>query len=192
MVERAPVPNGLGSGVPGPDPVALDALPRRGKLLLRGGNDVVAAAGGVIGHPLPTVPLTSVASEGRTALWLGPDEWLLLCSPDETDALGDALRHALAGTFHAIVDVTERFAGFVVSGPRVRDVLAAGCPIDLHPRAFKPGTVVRTLLGKVDVILWSTGDDTFTLLVGRSFAPYTGRFLTNAALEFGVVTGNEG
>ena len=52
--------------------------------------------------------------------------------------------------------------------------------------------VVLLVLGKVDVILWSTGADSFTLLVGRSFAPYTGRFLTNAALEFGVVTGNEG
>lgn len=192
MAERAAVPNGLGLGVPGPDPIAIDPLPLRGKLLLRGGEDVVAAAGGVLGHPLPTAPLTSIDKEGRTALWLGPDEWLLLCSPDGTDELGDALRRTLAGSFHAIVDVTERFVGFVTAGPRMRDMLAAGCPIDLHPRAFEPGSVVRTLLGKVDVILWSTGGDSFTILVGRSFAPYAGRFLTNAALEFGVVTGNDG
>ncbi len=193
MAERALVPHGLLDPVPGPEPVAIDPLPFGGKLLLRGAPEVAEAATLAVGVPLPLSPLTSSVGEDVAALWLGPDEWLLLVSASETERVAGNLRQALNGRFHALVDVSERYAGFVLAGEHARDVLAAGCPVDLHPRAFGPGTVVRTLLGKVDVILWSTGGgDGFTLLVGRSFADYTGRFLTNAALEYGVQRGTHG
>ena len=123
----------------------------------------------------------------RAAFLLGPDEWLLLVPAEDMDNLARGLDEALRAHPSAVVDVSERFAGFVLAGARARDVLAVGCPVDLHSRAFAPGTVVRTLLGKVDIVLWSAGEgDRLTLLVGRSFADYTGRYLTNATLEFGV------
>ncbi len=38
-----------------------------------------------------------------------------------------------------------------LSGPRVRDVLAKGVPIDLHPKVFKPGDVATTLIAYIGV-----------------------------------------
>ena len=38
-----------------------------------------------------------------------------------------------------------------MSGPRVRDVLAKGVPLDLHPKVFKLGDVANTLVAYVGV-----------------------------------------
>ena len=51
--------------------------------------------------------------------------------------------------------------------------------------AFPPGTVTRTLLGKVQVVLWRPERGGFELWVNGSVAPYAWKFLENAALEYG-------
>jgi sarcosine oxidase, subunit gamma len=173
--------------VPGPEPVALAALPFRGKLVLRGGGTAVhGPVARALGVELPG-PLCGASAGGTAALWLGPDEWLVLTEPDAGDQLAAALREALAGTHHAVVMVSDRMTGIGVSGGRARDVLNAGCPLDLHPSAFPPGSVTRTLLGKATVVLRRPVEaEAFELWVNGSFAPYVWLFLENAAREFGI------
>ena len=78
--------------------------------------------------------------------------------------------------------------GIGLAGARARDVLNAGCALDLHPSAFPPGAVTRTLLAKAPVVLRRPGEpEAFELWVNGSFAPYAWLFLENAAREFGVV-----
>lgn len=171
--------------VPGPYPVRLAALPRCGKLMLRGEVEVATRAGGLLGCPLPEL-LASAEADGRVVLGLGPDAWLIL-RPAGDEGLEDRLREALAGLHHAVVEVGDRLTAIVVEGVQARTALAAGCALDLHKNAFPPGRVVRTLLAKVPVILWRPGtDDRFELLVDGSLAPYLWRFLENAALEHGL------
>ena len=101
----------------------------------------------------------------------------------------DELRTALSGHHHAVVVVSDRMTGIGVSGARALDVLAAGCPLDLHPKVFAPGAVTRTLLGKAAVVLRRPGEaDAYELWVNGSFAPYVWLFLRNAALELGVTS----
>src|SRR5215218_1107140 len=91
---------------------------------------------------LPDLPGPGQAiSDGeRTTLCLGPDEWLVL-GPDgtETDIERD-LRDAIvrAGGWGAVTDVSGARTTFVLSTPHARHVLAKGCSLDLHPRAFGP------------------------------------------------------
>lgn len=179
----------LGRALPGPEPVLLRALPWRGLLMLRGGPEIAAGVARVIGCALPE-RLRGAAGSDVEALWLGPDTWLLQTDLPAAAGLEQGLRAALGGTHHAVVDVSHRFAGIGIDGSRARDVLAAGCLLDLHPRAFPPGAVARTLLGKATVILTKRHEYRFEFLVDGSLAPYAWQFLENAAREHGyrVVT----
>jgi sarcosine oxidase, subunit gamma len=172
-------------GVAGPAPVTLTALPFRGKLILRGDNKARARASNALGCELPGA-LRGALGGGVEALWLGPDEWLVLVGADEADRTAATVREASAGLDHAVVDVSDRFAGISVEGARARDVLNAGVPLDLHPRAFPPGMVARTVLAKAPVVLRRPAErELFELHVNGSLAPYAWLFLENAAREFG-------
>ncbi len=63
----------------------------------------------------------------------------------------------------------------------MRDVLARGCPLDLHPRAFKPGQCAQSHYFKSSIVLIPTGDDAFEIVVRRSFADYFVRIMLDAA-----------
>lgn len=174
--------------VAGPEPVAITALHFRGKLVLRGGSAISGAAQQVLGTGLPPM-LRSARGEQAVILGLGPDEWLILCDSGAEAALARELRTALEGSHHALVVISDRLTGIAITGGRAREVLAAGCALDLHPSVFATGAVTRTLLGKATVVLWRPdAGDRFELLVNGSFAPYLWQFLRNAALEFGVIS----
>jgi sarcosine oxidase subunit gamma len=123
-------------------------------------------------------------------LWLGPDEHLLLeLAPGErTDesqaALAGALEQALAGTPHALVDVSHRQFALEVSGAHAATILNAGCPLDLDLTEFPLGMCTRTVLAKADVVLWRTRADAFHVEVWRSFAGYVSGLLAEIAREF--------
>ena len=172
-----------------PEAPLLRQLPQSGKLVLRGGPEVRERAGTMLGFPLPERPLTATAGEGAEALWLGPDERLLLVPPASADAVEAALRSELAGLHHALVAVGERFVGFALEGDHAAEILNAGCPLDLHPRAFPEGSSTRTLLAKAEIILHRPeGESGFRVYVGRSFVAYVWRYLEAAGREHGLQT----
>ncbi len=154
------------------------------RLVLRCRDDVAGLAG-VLGFALPQRVCGAVGDGRRSALKLGPDEWLLLAPEADGAALAAGLELALARVPHALVDVGHRQCGLAAAGPRVADLLNAGCPLDLGEAAFPVGMATRTVLGKAEVVLWRTAADGFRIEVWRSFAPYVRRFLAEAALEFG-------
>jgi sarcosine oxidase subunit gamma len=151
----------------------------------------MSGVGRVLDLLLPTEPASAAAKSQVTALWLGPDQWLLTCPPDDTAFFIASLREALADTHCALTDVSDGRAAFCLEGPSARDVLAKGCPLDLHPRAFTPGSCAQSLLGKAAVLIHLRTDEPptgacFDLHVGRSFAHYLWAWLKDAGLEYGV------
>ena len=73
-----------------------------------------------------------------------------------------------------------------MSGPRVRDTLAKGCSLDLHPRAFKPGDAATTPVALIDCQIWQLDETpTYALAVPSSFAESFWDWLTASAAEFG-------
>jgi sarcosine oxidase subunit gamma len=157
-------------------------LPAATRLVLRGGTEAMTAAGAALGLNISAIACRSAQNGVRAALWMGPDEQLLLTS-EEGPATAQLLNEALKGIPHAVVDVSHRQIAFELRGPQVSTVLSAGCPLDLHIREFPVGMCTRTLLGKATIVLWRTAAETFHIEVWRSFADYTSRFLAAAARE---------
>ena len=156
-------------------------LPPATRWILRGGPKVRLAAEAALKLAVPATACRAAAGGDFAALWLGPDEWLLIAGEHAAEETAAALRAALAGLPHSLVDVSHRQVALEVSGPDAPLLLAAGCPLDLDAAAFPPGMCTRTMLAKAEVILWRTGADAFHIEVWRSFAPYVSAFLTEAA-----------
>ena len=116
-----------------------------------------------------------------TALWMSPDEIMLLCPYGEVDATLDKVTAAL-GTAHALaVDVSDARAMLTISGPAAREVLAKLCPVDLAPGAFGPGMVRRTRMAQVPAAIWTEDDQSFRVICFRSVARYAFDLLKVAA-----------
>jgi sarcosine oxidase subunit gamma len=159
--------------------VAVSVLPPASRVSLRAPSASVPALSEALGVELPTRPKGSAAAAGRTALWLGPDEWLIIA--DEHD---DMLA-GLAGieAVHSAVDVSHRSVAFAVSGADAEPTLSAGCPQDLAIDAFPVGACSRTVLGKVEIVLYRTAREAFRVECWRSFSDYVFGFLGEAARD---------
>jgi sarcosine oxidase subunit gamma len=166
--------------------IELSELPPATRFILQGGPAARAAAGEAFGVPLSESACRANARDGRAALWLGPDEHLLLGPAGERDMLAAGLESALADSAHSLVDVSQRQVAWLMSGARVSELLNTGCPLDLDVSKFPPGMCTRTLLGKAEIVIWRTGAAAFHLEVWRSFADYVLAWLREAErLNFG-------
>ncbi|MCF3130143.1 sarcosine oxidase subunit gamma [Streptomyces olivochromogenes] len=144
------------------------------------------AVGLALDLALPLEPNTVVRAGGLTALWLGPDEWLLVGRPGIQRDLESRIRSAAADEPVSVTDVSAQRTTLLVSGPRARDLLAHGCPLDLHPRVFGPGRCAQTTLGRAQAVLVSRDEPRagFWVLVRSSFAGYLTDWLLDAATEY--------
>lgn len=161
--------------------VAIEPLAPRTRLSLRMRPAEAARIGSVAGLTLDVGINRTSEAEGRRAVRLGPDEWLILGDADETEELAAKVAAALAGVFHALVDVGHRNCGLLVRGADAEAALNAGCPLDVAPAAFLVGTATRTVLGKAEILLARVGEDAFEVECWRSFADYVRGFLVEAA-----------
>jgi sarcosine oxidase subunit gamma len=147
------------------------------RISLRAPVESVSALSSALRLDLPTRPKTSGHAGSRSALWLGPDEWLVI------DDSGEDLMAlvASASALHAATDVSHRNAAIIVSGPGAEVTLAGGCPQELSLDAFPVGACSRTLFGKVEVVILRIDTETFRVECWRSFAPYAFGLLAEAA-----------
>lgn len=138
-------------------------------------------------HPIR--PCSSVANEVLRLVWVGPDDWFVIGPKGQASAIEAQLRQALAGLHHAVTDVSGGYTVLHLSGIPVRDVLAQGCPLDLHPRVFGPGSSAGSLFFKASIWLWQTeGAPVYEMLVRSSFRGYVWLMLERATQACGLVT----
>jgi heterotetrameric sarcosine oxidase gamma subunit len=149
------------------------------RLNIRADTAAAAGIGLAIGVLLGTAPCRAVIVRDRTALWLGPDEWLVL-APESESALAQQALPALG----SIVDVSHAFVGLEVCGPRAAWCINAFNALDLDPRAFPVGACTRTLFGKAAIVLWRAAAEQFRIEVARSHAAYVRQCLEEASREF--------
>ncbi|WP_428486093.1 sarcosine oxidase subunit alpha family protein [Rhodopila sp.] len=166
--------------------VRLAALTPATRLCVRAATAAATAIGLAIGVLLPTVPCRSMTARNRAALWLGPDEWLILAPEADTMVVAQAMR-AAADQSASVVDVSHQAGRLEVTGPRAEWCLNAFCALDLDLVTFPVGMCTRTLLGKAEVILWRIGVEAFQVDITRSFMPYVWACLEEARLEFMVM-----
>jgi heterotetrameric sarcosine oxidase gamma subunit len=118
--------------------------------------------------------------------WAGPGHWLASTEATDGHTFVAQLRAALGG-MASISDQSDGRVVLRVSGPRARDALAKGLPIDLHPRAFAPGDSAVTAINHMNVHFWQLDPvPTYEFAVFRSFAAAFCQWLLAASAEFGV------
>jgi len=164
---------------------------------LRGDQDdpaFVEAVRQALGLDLPTAPNTAASNDDLALLWLGPDEWLAVqhdATPDAEGRLAAKLRRSLDDLHAAVTEVGESLACISLAGPKAADVIAKGCPLDLHPGVFGgTGHCAQSHLSKTSITLHQVSDETtggvtFNLYTRRSFSDYLWRWLEDAAREYG-------
>src|SRR5277367_4875162 len=109
----------------------LHSPPYAARHVLRGAPDVMAAASQALGLTLSLPPCRASSNSTLAALWLGPDERLLLGEESSAHDTVAKLKQALREQPHSLVDVSHRQTAMQVSGPHASRVLNAGCPLDL-------------------------------------------------------------
>ena len=162
-------------------------------LNLRGSVDEVgfnASVAAVVGVALPRQPNRVAHSGPNLIYWLGPDEWLIVSS-SPVQMITVPLVTALEQQHYALVDVSGGQMILRIGGAEVRNVIASGCTLDLHPRAFEADQCAQSLLAGIPVLVHRVGDlkggSIFDLLVRRSFAQHLFDWLIDAAREVGIV-----
>jgi sarcosine oxidase subunit gamma len=153
--------------------VTIAELPPTTRISFRIAEPAAAGLG------LPATVGARTAEGNRTALCLGPDEWLLEAEAGERDALLSALAGVAAP--HSVVEVSDREVTYALEGPAVLDLLASGCPRDLA--RMPVGSGARTVFDTVQIVLVREADDRFHLTVWRSFAPHVRSILDIAVRE---------
>ncbi|HEV7256457.1 MAG TPA: sarcosine oxidase subunit gamma family protein [Bosea sp. (in: a-proteobacteria)] len=149
-----------------------------------GDAPLAAAMKARLGLDLPSTPAVA-SSRTHAAVWAGPGQWLLVAN-DRT-GFADALQ-ALSDVA-AVADQSSGRAALRVSGAAVRNALAKGCMLDLHPAAFPIGMAALTSIAHIGVHLWRAEDGpegaVFEIMVARSFAGSFWSWLSASVAEFG-------
>ena len=163
--------------------IMLEAASPAARIALRASAKIAQKLTKPLGLKLPLKPAGTTTSKSCSALWLGPDEWLII---DSDPANASKLISELAAFNCSAVDVSHRNTAIIVSGTAVESVLNAGCPRDLSLKAIPVGSCSRTIFGKIEIVLWRLDADTFRLEVWRSFSEYLWDYLLDAAKDAGI------
>ena len=143
------------------------------------------AARSAFGVELPATP-RRVEGRELAFIWSGPDQWLACKLPAPAEGMEALLATPFAG-LASVVDQSHARTLLRVTGPQVRDALAKGVPIDLHPRAFKAGDAAATLVSHIPVHLWQIDEQpTYEFAVARSLAQSFWHWLEASAAEYGL------
>jgi sarcosine oxidase subunit gamma len=134
---------------------------------------------------LDPAPGRASAIQAGSALWLAPGAWMVVAEDLEDGALYQSLLEELQDVA-AVIDQSHGRAALRLSGPRARDVLAKGCRLDLHPRAFSPGMCAQTSIAQIGTLLHQLDEaPTYDLYVFAGYALDFLDWLTASAAEFG-------
>lgn len=163
----------------------LVTAPPRARYVFRGNPVARAAAGAAFGVDLPTESCRAAEAGARAALWLGPDEWLLLAPDEDGASIRAALDAALSAIPHSLVDVSHRQVGLGVHGVRAEWLLESHCPLPLNLRDFPVGMCTRTVFVKTEIVLWRQAPERFHVEVWRSFSQYLVGLMQQVADETG-------
>ena len=147
-------------------------------------------------HPLNIVTVIARKGKGKAVAdalgglkdvsvqWAGPDQYFVVA-----DARGEGALYAQAkAMLDGIGSVSDQSHGRVVirvSGPKARNVLAKGTPVDLYPDEFPVGKSALTQMAHVGVHLTRVDEDAYDLSVFRGFAESFWEWITEQAEEFG-------
>jgi sarcosine oxidase subunit gamma len=169
--------------------LAIEAAAPRVVVNLRGNSadpGFVSSMRRTLNIDLPLVANRWHATSSIAAIWLGPDEWLVVGEKGDAASLEKQILAARPDDpWLSAVDLSHAYSVLRVSGARMLELLAKGCPLDLHPAAFGPGNCAQTNLAKARVLLLALGEGAaIECWFRNSFSAYAVHWLLDASAEF--------
>ena len=177
------------------DAVRLRELPflaQVGVLRLRRPQRRAGSRGPVGGRGRARLPAAGRAEHRRRrrrhadALWLGPDEWLVVGRPAREARARGELRRGARARLGSVVDLSANRTALELAGPRARDVLGEGLRARPPPARVRAGPLradaARPRAGRPRAARRRAAPT--ALLVRSSFAAYVATWLLDAAEEF--------
>ena len=164
--------------------VDLREISTRGMIDLRGlatDRKFMTAAKEVLGFDLPKAPRTSHSFGDVKALWLSPDQWLILCARENAPTLTAALGKALGGIHSLAVDVSDMRTIIRLEGEGSREVMMKSTSLDFTDEDFAPGYVRRVRFAEIAALFNIVEANVIDVYVFRSYANYAWDFLLKAA-----------
>lgn len=147
-------------------------------------QDLVAKVQGLLGVALPS-QAKCITAGGVSALWSAPEQWLMTFSSGGRPRVAE-LAKAVSGVA-SVTDQSDSRAVIEVSGPKVRDMLAKGVMIDLHPNVFATGDTAVTPIAHIGAqITMINPAPVYQLLVPRSFCLSFWDWLISSGEEYGI------
>ncbi len=158
---------------------AATIIARKGKQ-----NDVV----GILSQHLHTTVTDApgrIAFETLSVVGTAPGQWLVIDRDSASPRLS-ALSHDARGVSSIVAQSDSRIL-LEVSGPRARDALVKGVPVDIDPTVFKVGHAAQTSVAYIGVQLALISElPTFEIVTPASSAGSFWHWLMLSAAEFGV------
>ena len=158
------------------------------KLNLRGkSRDFLTTIGQNINIILPLEANTSASSENYTAIWLSPDEWMLVSNrtvnkENNNYEIEKLLFNKISKTnLGSVVDVTDQFVLFELEGSKIYELFSSGSPFDFNDFKEKKGSTTQTLLNNIDVTIHNKGENLVNLFVRRSFSEHLYSWINDSA-----------
>lgn len=159
----------------------VQAMARRGRE-----TEFADAARAAFGLDLPPAGQAATGAEA-TAIWIQPGHWLFTAPRGAEGALAIRAAAAFAG-LAAVADQSHGRTTIAIAGPAARSVLARGCRLDLHPRAFGPGRAAATQIAHVGCLIHQTdAAPVFELTVFATLAEPFFHWLMEAGAEAGML-----
>lgn len=141
----------------------------------------------VLGVQFPMQPNIVAQSDLTQILSLGPHQWLVKRPIDSQAKLALEFLARLPSDIASIVEIGAGRCALRLSGDHSRDVLAKLLPIDLTRSHFPVGCCAQSAIAQIAVLVLAVDDDSFEIIVNRSFARHLSEVLEDATLEFLVV-----
>ena len=158
------------------------------KLIIRGKKrEFFSSIGKLLNIFLPNEPNTSSTGNNITALWLSPDEWMILANEinDKTNnnyvIENELIRDITKANLGAITNVTDQFILINIKGIKIYELFSKSCPFNFNEFKNKKGSVTQTIINKIDVIIHNKDINEVSLLVRRSFSNHLWSWLNDSA-----------
>ena len=158
------------------------------KLNLRGKKrEFFTVVGKHLDMILPTEANTSSSSSKLTAIWLSPDEWMVVSNElieKNTNSydLEESLYNSISKTnLGAVIDVTDQFVMLELKGSKIYELFSSGSPYNFNDFREKKGSTTQTLLNNIDVIIQNKSENLVNLFVRRSFSEHLFSWINDSA-----------
>ncbi|WP_300513209.1 sarcosine oxidase subunit gamma [Aliiroseovarius sp.] len=127
--------------------------------------------------PLPEVGKSAGTSD-FIAFWTGPEQWMISAAHDRHELLAAELK-AMVGASASVVEQTDAWCRFDVSGPTLADLFERLSNIPV--RRMAAGDVIRGTVEHLGAFLWRVAEDRMAVIAPRSSAASLHHALAAAA-----------